>query len=117
MAPTRELRRDYGDFVHFALVYVVDPHPLAPDVSPYSGLVWQLGFSKFRQARSFGERVRYANNVSAAGSFDVILADGLSPGGKVHHFGEYVADRPSSDRHHSATRKEPEETPPEWRYS
>ena len=67
--------------MEFALVYVVDPHPLAPDLSPYSGTVWQLGFSKFRQARSFGERLQYANNVSTDGVFDVTLADGLEPAG------------------------------------
>ena len=53
------------------------PHPLAPDLSPYSGAIWELGYSKFRQARSFGERLNYARNVSTEGAFDVKLADGL----------------------------------------
>ena len=58
-------------------MYVIDPHPLAPDLSPYSGAIWQLGFSKFRQARTFGERLGDARNVSTEGAFDVKMADGL----------------------------------------
>ena len=71
------MRSEYSNDVEFVLVYVVDPHPLAPDLSPYSGAVWQLGFSKFRQPRTFGERLNNANNVSTEGVFDVKLADGL----------------------------------------
>ena len=77
MKPTEELRKLYGSRVSFVLVYVVDPHPLHPDPSPYSGAVWEFGYSKFRQARTFGERLDYANNVSTLGVFDEVLADGL----------------------------------------
>lgn len=77
MKPTAELRKLYGSQVSFVLVYIIDPHPLHPDPSPYSGAVWEFGFSKFRQARTFGERLDYANNVSTVGVFDEVLADGL----------------------------------------
>lgn len=60
-------------------MYVIDPHPLAPDPSPYAGRVWQLGYSKFRQAKTFAERIAYASNVSTEGVFDEVLADDLQP--------------------------------------
>jgi hypothetical protein len=59
------------------LVYVIDPHPLAPDPSPYLGAPWTFRYSKFRQARTFGERLQDARNVSTEGVFDVVLADDL----------------------------------------
>ena len=59
------------------MVYVVDPHPLPPDISPYSGDIWTFKYSKFRQARTFGERVKYAQNVSTDGVFDEVLVDTL----------------------------------------
>jgi len=64
--------------VVFALVYVIDPHPLAPDPSPYAGEVWEFEYSKFRQARSFAERLHFANNVSTDGVYDEVLADDLA---------------------------------------
>lgn len=56
---------------------MIDPHPLAPDPSPYLGAPWTFRYSKFRQARTFGERLQDARNVSTEGVFDVILADDL----------------------------------------
>jgi hypothetical protein len=52
--------------------------PLAPDLSPYSGRVWELEFSTYRQATSFSTRVRYANSVSTEGVFDEVVADELT---------------------------------------
>ena len=65
--------------MRFALTYVIDPHPLAPDPSPYRGAVWELEYSKFRQATSFAERLSYAFNVSTAGVFDDVMIDFLEP--------------------------------------
>ena len=67
----------YGKDVLFLMVYVVDPHPLPPDLSPYSGDIWTFKYTKFRQARTFGERVKYAQNVSTDGVFDEVLVDTL----------------------------------------
>ena len=64
--PTKKLRQEYGDKVKFVLAYVVDPHPLAPDLSPYSGAVWQLSYSKYRQPTTFAERLKNAPQVLAA---------------------------------------------------
>ena len=57
---------------------MIDPHPLAPDPSPYLGAPWTFRYSKFRQARTFGERLQDARNVSTEGVFDVVLADDLA---------------------------------------
>ena len=73
------MREAYGDHVKFLLAYVIDPHPLAPDLSPYSGNVWQLEFSKFRQPVRFAQRVENAKNVSTEGVFDAVVADLLTP--------------------------------------
>ena len=61
------------------LTYVIDPHPHAPDLSPYSGDVWEFEYSKFRQARTFDERVSDARNVTTDGVFDQVLVDWLTP--------------------------------------
>ena len=79
MNTTKELRSKYGDQAHFVLVYVPDPHPLAPDISPYSGATWELEYSKYRQARDFSERVEDANRVSTNDVFDEVLVDYLDP--------------------------------------
>lgn len=77
--PTKKLRQEYGDKVKFVLAYVVDPHPLAPDLSPYSGAIWQLSYSKYRQPTTFAERLKNANAVSTDGVFDVVVSDTLQP--------------------------------------
>ena len=64
------------------LVYVVDPHPLPPDPSPYRGYPWTFNYSHYRQPRTFEERVRTATKINTEGVFDVKLADGLSNTGK-----------------------------------
>ena len=79
MKPTRALREAYGDKVKFLLAYVIDPHPLAPDLSPYSGKVWELEYSKFRQPANFSQRLKNANSVSTEGVFDHVVSDLLTP--------------------------------------
>ena len=46
----------FADRVHFVHVYVIEPHPMAPDVSPYSGAVWEANYSTKRQPRTYPER-------------------------------------------------------------
>ena len=65
--------------MRFALTYVIDPHPLAPDPSPYRGSVWELEYSRKRQATTFAERLSFAKNVSTAGVFDDVMIDYLEP--------------------------------------
>ena len=65
------------------MIYVVDPHPLQPDPSPYRGSAWMLPYSKYRQARTFDERATNAATVAAEpaahGLFDASLVDWLTP--------------------------------------
>lgn len=56
---------------------MIEAHPIKPDLSPWSGTSWQDRFSSYRQARTYGERVRYARNVSSDGVFDEVLVDTL----------------------------------------
>jgi len=76
---TKALRERYGSTVAFVLVYVPDPHPLAPDISVYSGSTWELDYSKYRQALTHSERAADANQVTVDGVFDEVLIDDLSP--------------------------------------
>ncbi|HEU4718701.1 MAG TPA: T9SS type A sorting domain-containing protein [Bacteroidia bacterium] len=55
----------YHNSVNFLLVYVVEPHPDTPDVSPYSGSVWitQSNLQDsvlLRQPRRYGTRRHFA---------------------------------------------------------
>jgi hypothetical protein len=49
--------------VHFVHVYVIEPHPKSPDVSPYSGVVWEGAYSTKRQPRTYAEREACARDM------------------------------------------------------
>jgi hypothetical protein len=76
---TKALRKQYGKSYTFVLVYVVDPHPLPPDVSVYRGQPWTFAYSKYPQALTLDERIKYANSVSTEDTFDEVLVDWLAP--------------------------------------
>lgn len=80
--------RRYADLVHFVTLYVVDPHPAAPDPSPYRGTVWETPpVSDRRQPRSWDERVALAREVrSLLTARQTQLVDDLTPGGLVNPF-------------------------------
>lgn len=46
-------------------IYVIEPHPQSPDVSPYSGVVWTAEFSTKRQPRTYAEREAAARDTVA----------------------------------------------------
>ena len=46
-------------------VYVIEPHPQAPDVSPYSGVVWAAQYSTKRQQATCAEREAAARETAA----------------------------------------------------
>lgn len=71
----------YGDKVHFVHIYIVEPHPQAPDVSPYRGTVWEAEYSSVGQAYSYADRVANANLLSGVPGDHLILVDELGPGG------------------------------------
>ena len=79
MNATKALRAKYGSKFEFLLVYVVDPHPLAPDISPYKGIPWELSYSKYHQPLTMEERVANAGHVTVDGVFDTVMVDDLQP--------------------------------------
>jgi hypothetical protein len=72
----------YADRVHFVHVYVIEPHPLRPDLSPYKGQVWETPpYSTLGNPTTFAGRVLNAAAVlpSIVGN-QLQLIDDLSPG-------------------------------------
>ncbi len=55
--------RTYSDVVHFTQIYVVEAHPMSPDPSPYTGTVWELGYSTKPQAHTYAARKLNAMDV------------------------------------------------------
>lgn len=74
----------FADVVHFVHINVIEPHPMAPDVSPYGGRVSESRYSTVTQPTTYGERVEVARgiNVLLAGD-QLLLIDELSPGFSV----------------------------------
>jgi hypothetical protein len=71
----------YGDRVHIVHLYVIEPHPEAPDVSPYGGVVWETDYSTKRQPLTYPERVAAAQDteILLEGN-QLMLVDFLTPG-------------------------------------
>ena len=53
----------YDELVHFVHVFVVEPHPVSPDPSPYTGTVWEMSYSTKNQAFTYDERVATAREI------------------------------------------------------
>ncbi len=71
----------YADRVHIVTLYVIEPHPMAPDVSPNSGTVWEMQFSTIRQPLVYDDRVAAAQDTEALLEGDqLVLVDDLTPG-------------------------------------
>jgi hypothetical protein len=71
----------YADQVHFVHLYVIEPHPRAPDLSPYSGSVWQGEYSTRPQSLAYDERVAAARDMEQELEGDqLVLVDDLTPG-------------------------------------
>lgn len=72
--------RTYDEVVHFVHVYVVEPHPLDPDPSPYRGEVWELNYSQRSQPKSYDARVALAQEIEALlEGNQLMLVDELMP--------------------------------------
>lgn len=80
-----DAERTYGDVVHFVHVIVIEPHPLAPDPSPYQGEVWEYAYSTIRQPLTYAARQAAATDVERllAGE-QLLLVDDLEPGVRVN---------------------------------
>ena len=70
----------YEDHVHFLHVYVIEPHPQAPDVSPYRGQVWEHDHSTKGQPRTYDGRVANATDIEPLLEGDQhLVVDDLTP--------------------------------------
>jgi hypothetical protein len=70
----------YGDVVHFVHVYVIEPHPLDPDPSPYQGEVWEALYSHRSQPKTYDGRVALAREIEALlERSQLMLVDELTP--------------------------------------
>ena len=78
--------RTYGDVLHFVHVYVIEPHPKAPYVSPFTGDVWEdREFSTLPQAYDYATRVEHAKTAEAMLEGDqVLLVDDLDNDGRTN---------------------------------
>ncbi len=75
----------YADLVHFVHVYVLEAHPIHPDVSPFSGAVWELEYSLVKQPTTYEGRRLHAQWLSRFIEGDqLLLVDDLSPGKSVN---------------------------------
>lgn len=73
----------YADIVHFVHIYVTEPHPQSPDVSPYTGQVWEGSYSTKSQPRTYDERVtNAADMVPLIEGNQLLLIDDLGQGNK-----------------------------------
>ena len=71
----------YADHIHFVHLYVIEPHPQAPDVSPYTGRVWEATYSTKPQSLTYDERVATAQEIEQLlEGNQIILVDDLTPG-------------------------------------
>jgi len=55
----------YAQVVRFVHVYVIEPHPATPDISPYTGAVWEAEYSTKNQAMTYADRVALAAETAA----------------------------------------------------
>lgn len=76
----------FSDRVHFVHVYVVEPHPQAPDPAPHSGVVVEDPvYSRVRQPRTYEERRSNAAQVRPLILGNQIqLVDALDPSGWIN---------------------------------
>ena len=73
----------YDDQLHFLQVYVIEPHPKSPDISPYNGQVWVAQYSTKGQPRTYDSRVANAVDAEPALLGDqLMVVDDLTPGAR-----------------------------------
>ncbi len=71
----------YADRVHIVHIYVIEPHPKSPDVSPYTGTVWEGEYSSKHQPLTYAERLAAARDTKLLlEGNQLILIDDLVPG-------------------------------------
>ena len=80
-----DAERSYGEVVHLVHVVVIEPHPLAPDPSPYSGEVWEAAYTTIHQPLTYEARSGVAADVALRlGGEQLLVVDDLEPGVRVN---------------------------------
>lgn len=70
----------YADLIHFVTLYVIEPHPMSPDISPYKGTVWEDVYSTKGQVFTYDERVANAQEtLDLLEGNQLLLVDDLGP--------------------------------------
>lgn len=73
----------YADKITFLDIYVTEPHPASPDVGPMRGYVSTMSYSKYRQPKTYADRV--SNAKTTLGNINkaiTLLVDDLTPQNK-----------------------------------
>lgn len=69
------LAKKYAGQVQFVLVYVIEAHPMEPDVSPYTGEIWTNEYSTVNQPPTLGDRIGLAKKLDSANDLLVLVDD------------------------------------------
>jgi len=75
---TIRMSETYQGQVHFIVVYTIEAHPKAPDVSPYSGEESVLGYSNYSQPTTFTQRHENCQQMQSYGKLVEVLVDDLT---------------------------------------
>ena len=63
---TNALASKYGPKLGYLLVYVIEPHPKPPDISPYAGKPWKFKYSDLHQPLNYTARLANAAHINDA---------------------------------------------------
>jgi hypothetical protein len=77
---THDATHTYGDLLHIVHIYVVEPHPQSPELSPYSGEEWTREYSDRGQPETYAARVALALEIlPELQGEQLLLVDDLTP--------------------------------------
>lgn len=75
----------YADVVHFLQIYIIEPHPQSPDISPYTGDVWEAAYSTKPMPFTYAERLASAEDMrSLVVNGQTLLIDDLDNDGLIN---------------------------------
>ena len=70
-----QLSDQFGQHVHFLVLYTVEAHPRAPDPSPYRGRVWEQTYSDFGNPETYAGRAQNASQLGIGANQKLLLDD------------------------------------------
>ena len=75
----------FADRVQFVHIYIIEPHPKAPEMGPYMGFVSEAAYSDRGQPLTYADRVASARDARTLISGSQLqLVDDLTPGQLVN---------------------------------